>query len=228
MSALLEQIVPRLYEKRLRRTISGASNSGSRMVNHLILVLNESDLLQKNGIARLRLFADWCDETGVKILTVYISMIGVDNIDSHLASDIERRIHGIFSDADFELFIYSKHSDSRTVKSSNEGALKVNISIGFGGRDELTNAIKNIMKSVKSGESMPEDINAKLIESNLIFDAEPDLIIRSGGKSLTDFLIWQSVYSELYFTDVNWNDFRKIDLLRAIRDYQTRERRYGK
>jgi len=80
---------------------------------------------------------------------------------------------------------------------------------------------------VQDGEIEPEEINEKKIESELVFRLEPDLIIRSGGAKLTDFLIWQSVYSEFYFTDVNWRNFRKIDLLRAIRDFQKRERRFG-
>ena len=61
-----------------------------------------------------------------------------------------------------------------------------------------------------------------MIESHLLFKSEPDIVIRAGGKRLTDFLIWQSVYSELYFTDVNWLDFRKVDFLRVIRDFQKR------
>jgi len=74
----------------------------------------------------------------------------------------------------------------------------------------------------------PEEIDENVIESHLLFKLEPDLVIRAGGKRLTDFLIWQSVYSELYFTDVNWLDFRKVDFLRILRDFQKRQRRFGK
>ena len=84
------------------------------------------------------------------------------------------------------------------------------------------------MGDVSSGKIDENDINEKLVESHLIFKSEPDLFIRTGEARLSEFLIWQAVYSELYFTDVNWEDFRKIDLLRAIRDYQYRQRRFGK
>ena len=66
-----------------------------------------------------------------------------------------------------------------------------------------------------------------MIERHLTFRYEPDLVIKSGGNHLTDFLIWQSVYSELFFSDVNWKFFRKIDFLRALRDFQFRKRRFG-
>ncbi|MBA7526855.1 (2Z,6E)-farnesyl diphosphate synthase [subsurface metagenome] len=112
-------------------------------------------------------------------------------------------------------------------EDTNDNERKINVSIGLGGRSELTKAIKEIVKRVKTGEIEPEEIDEKLIESELIFKSEPDLVIRSGATRLTDFLIWQSVYSEFYFTDVNWTKFRKIDLLRAVRDFQWRERRFG-
>jgi len=73
----------------------------------------------------------------------------------------------------------------------------------------------------------PEHIDEKTIESHLRFSQKPDLVIRAGGKQLSDFMIWQAAYSELYFTDINWSAFRKIDFLRAIRDCQRRERRFG-
>ena len=105
---------------------------------------------------------------------------------------------------------------------------RISISIGLGGRSELTKAIKTIAKRVQIGDIEPEEIDEKVIESELIFKSEPDLVIRSGATRLTDFLLWQSVYSEFYFTDVNWAKFRKIDLLRAVRDFLWRERRFGR
>ena len=74
----------------------------------------------------------------------------------------------------------------------------------------------------------PGDVDEHLIESYLAFPYTPDLVIKTGGDYLTDFLIWQSVYSELFFSDVNWKLFRKVDFLRALRDYQSRIRRFGK
>ena len=68
----------------------------------------------------------------------------------------------------------------------------------------------------------------EIIEANLLYKVTPDFIIKTGGNHLTDFLIWQSVYSELFFCDVNWNRFRYVDFLRALRDFQSRQRRFGK
>ncbi len=100
--------------------------------------------------------------------------------------------------------------------------------MGFGGRDEITRAVLTILEEVKAGTIRPEEVDEKLLESHLLVKHEPDIMIRSGGQKLSDFLVWQSVYSELYFTDVNWKDVRRLDILRLIRDFQKRQRRYGK
>jgi undecaprenyl diphosphate synthase len=106
--------------------------------------------------------------------------------------------------------------------------MQINISLGYGGKKELTKAFREIMSEVRSGKLKPGDIDGSAIEQHLLIKCEPDLVIRSGGKRLADFLIWQSVYSEIYFTDVSWVNLRKLDFLRAIRDYQKRQRRFGK
>jgi undecaprenyl diphosphate synthase len=105
---------------------------------------------------------------------------------------------------------------------------QIYISIGFGGRKEVTNAVRDILQQVKEGKIKPSEISEKDIESRLVVKHEPDLFIRSGGKHLSDFLIWQSIYSEYYFTDVDWRSIRKLDIIRIIRDFQKRQRRFGK
>ena len=72
------------------------------------------------------------------------------------------------------------------------------------------------------------EVDEDVVESELVFPAEPDLVIKTGAERLSDFMIWQSVYSELYFTDVNWRNFRRRDYLRALRDFQRRQRRFGR
>ena len=109
----------------------------------------------------------------------------------------------------------------------------LNIAIAYGGQRELVDAIKKIAAMTKSGKLDIEDIDESIIESCLytshLPQPEPDLILRtSGEKRLSGFLIWQSAYSELVFMDVFWPEFRKIDLMRAIRTYQRRIRRFGK
>jgi undecaprenyl diphosphate synthase len=111
---------------------------------------------------------------------------------------------------------------------SREETTAMSISIGYGGKKELVDAIRSIAQKVRNNELSADEISEDTISSHLIFKEEPELVIRTGENRLTDFLIWQAVYSELYFTEVNWANFRRMDLLRAIRDYQKRQRRRGR
>jgi undecaprenyl diphosphate synthase len=102
--------------------------------------------------------------------------------------------------------------------------MDVVVAIGKSGREEITSCIRRMAQA----HIPPDDVDEKLLESYLTFKYTPDVVIKSGGDHLTDFLIWQSVYSELFFSDVNWKYFRKVDFLRILRDYQSRIRRFGK
>lgn len=109
----------------------------------------------------------------------------------------------------------------------------LNIALAYGGQDELVDAVKKIGSKIKAGSLNVEDINKKEIELNLytshLPQSSPDMVLRtSGEKRLSGFLMWQSAYSELIFMDIFWPEFRKIDLMRAIRTYQVRKRRLGK
>jgi len=108
---------------------------------------------------------------------------------------------------------------------------QLNIAVSYGGRAEIVDAVKKIGEKIRDGEVAPEDIDESMIESHLYTEGipDPDLIIRTSGEErLSGFLIWQSAYSELYFTEVYWPAFRMIDFWRAIRVYQQRERRFGR
>jgi undecaprenyl diphosphate synthase len=102
--------------------------------------------------------------------------------------------------------------------------MDVVVAIGKSGREEITSCIRKMAKD----HITPELVNEQLLDSYLTFQYIPDVVIKSGGDHLTDFLIWQSVYSELFFSDVNWKFFREVDFLRILRDYQSRMRRFGK
>jgi len=109
----------------------------------------------------------------------------------------------------------------------------LNIALAYGGQNELVDAVKKIVIKIKDGTLNVEDINKREIESNLytshLPQSSPDMVLRtSGEKRLSGFLMWQSAYSELIFMDIFWPEFRKIDLMRAIRTYQERKRRLGK
>lgn len=108
----------------------------------------------------------------------------------------------------------------------------LNIAFAYGGRAEIVDAAKMIAEKVMDGELKLDDVNESVFERHLytahLTKQEPDLIIRTSGEErLSGFLLWQSAYSELAFLDVYWPDFRLIDLLRAIRTFQNRKRRYG-
>ncbi len=111
------------------------------------------------------------------------------------------------------------------------GKLNLNVCIGYDGRQEMVDAIKKISRRVLNSEIKLENINEKLVAEHLYSKdlPDPDLIIRTSGEErLSGFLLWQSAYSELYFCDTYWPEYRKVDFLRAIRSYQTRERRFGR
>jgi undecaprenyl diphosphate synthase len=101
------------------------------------------------------------------------------------------------------------------------------VSIGLGGKHEFTAAVRSLAEEVESGAVDPDGVTEEAIEKRLVFQEEPDLVIKTGAERLSDFMIWQSVYSELYFTDVNWRNFRKRDYLRAVKEFQDRTRRFG-
>ena len=111
----------------------------------------------------------------------------------------------------------------------NSGFL-INVALNYGSRDEITRAVRGIAEDVRSGKISAADITEEFISSRLDTGGEPDpdLIIRPSGEfRLSNFLMWQGAYSELWFDKILWPDFKKEDLLRAIHDYQNRNRRFG-
>ena len=120
-----------------------------------------------------------------------------------------------------------KKIENRT--KDNKGLL-LNLALNYGGRPEITDAAKKIAEEVKAGKLSPEDISEEVFEKYLYTKdiPDPDLLIRTSGEMrLSNFLLWQLSYSEIYVTDTLWPDFRKKDLEKAIIEYQKRERRYG-
>lgn len=114
--------------------------------------------------------------------------------------------------------------------TENNDGIIMNIALNYGAREEIVNAVKNIYKDVENGEISINDVNSKTI-SDYLYTAnqpDPDLIIRTSGEErISNFLLWQLAYSELWFTDKLWPDFSVADLHQAIIDFQNRNRRYG-
>jgi undecaprenyl diphosphate synthase len=213
---LVKQVAYRIYERTLGRNVAGGP-----VPKCVALVISDGDLVDRASLLTLLSFVEWCAELGTRAVSIYVSVVKGGGTDTE---SLARCIQGIFNSAGFPGSVVTSRS---IVQLDGEKPCSVTISIGYGGKYELVNALKGIMEDVKEGRTAPAEIDEGTVEKHLIFKCEPDLFIRTGEARLTDFLIWQAVYSELYFTDINWEDFRKIDLLRAIRDYQYRQRRFG-
>ncbi|MDR0894342.1 MAG: isoprenyl transferase [Prevotellaceae bacterium] len=114
--------------------------------------------------------------------------------------------------------------------AANTGMCLV-LALSYSSRWEITEAVKQVTRLVQQGELAPDQITSEMIEAHLAtsFMPNPDLLIRTGGElRLSNYLLWQCAYSELYFCDTYWPDFREEELHKAIYDYQRRERRFGK
>lgn len=211
-------MISNLYERRLLDQIQ-------EVPRHVALVVAEKDLNNVEAYKKLGAFTTWCRDLGVSRVTIYINMLRLgEEVNQKLRSQIVQQISEHLQSSSVAASIYSQ--DAQDLVSSDQ-APTVNISIGYGGKNELVDAIRSIAKKVKDKELRADDISEATVSSHLIFKEEPELVIRTGENRLTDFLIWQAVYSELYFTEVNWANFRRMDLLRAIRDYQKRQQRHG-
>ncbi len=152
-------------------------------------------------------------------LSDYKNLIGDDNICIRIVGSKE----GLSQE------ILQKIKTVEEATAHNDG-LTLNIALNYGGREEITNAVKNIVEKINNHVICAEDIDEELIGKYLYtaHSPEPDLIIRpSGERRLSNFLLWQSAYSEFWFADINWPDFKTSDLNRAIIDFQQRNRRFG-
>lgn len=201
----------------------------SNIPRHVAIILKETDLFDPEGIERLTSTLNIFRKFRVQIVSVYVDILKTDPaLKTEVTSTLKARLEKNFSNlpAGTGYRIYGADGEVNSIAPGND--FLVYVSLGFGGRDEIMKAVLTILEEVKAGTVRPEEVDEKMLESHLLVNHEPDIMIRSGGQNLSDFLVWQSVYSELYFTDVNWKDVRKVDLLRAMRDYQKRKRRYGR
>ncbi|KYK27637.1 MAG: UDP diphosphate synthase [Candidatus Proteinoplasmatales archaeon SG8-5] len=204
----------------------------------------------KQGRNKLEELLNWGMEVGTRILTVYAFSTEnwqrnpeeVKEImrlfeDSFYRAGDDKRVHkhrinikvlGLVSSLPANVQKAIEYAEGKTKDYSE---YRLNLAIAYGGREEIIQAIKDIAGQVKRGEIDIEDIDDKLVSRSLYTAdlPDPDLILRTSGEvRVSNFLLYQLAYSELYFVDVYWPGFRKIDFLRAIRSYQQRARRFGK
>jgi tritrans,polycis-undecaprenyl-diphosphate synthase [geranylgeranyl-diphosphate specific] len=206
----------------------------------------------KKGAETVEQLLDWCDKLDVKFVTLYT--FSTENFlrspaeIAEIMEIAEEKFRKLLTDERIHRnqvhvkVIGRAHllpeGLQRLIADVEEATKKydsqfLNFAFAYGGRAEIVDAAKIIAEKVRNGELKLDDVNEKTFEKYLYTahmpNQEPDLIIRTSGEErLSGFLLWQSAYSELAFLDVYWPDFRLIDLLRAMRTFQTRKRRYGK
>mgnify|MGYP000519564869 CR=1 FL=1 len=201
----------------------------------------------KEGAENLKRIAKYANEIGIKYLTVYafstenwkrteeevgalmfllkwylddlLNSSDLDNVKINVLGDITRLDPGIQK-------LILKLED----KTKDYTGLKLNIAFNYGGRDEITRAVRKIAGKVSEGSLKPEDIDEDTISNNL--DTwelpDPDLLIRTSGEQrLSNYLCWQLAYTEFYFTDIYWPDFDREELIKAFEKYNKTERRFG-
>ncbi|MBX0323990.1 undecaprenyl diphosphate synthase family protein [Halomicroarcula sp. F13] len=188
--------------------------SDAALPETVALVITERDLLTDGAYTTLERFFDWAVQYEAATLVVYVSVL-----DEDVVPTIRRELADLRAPKPVAI----RGPDDETVADA-----PIQISIGLGGQSEFATAVQKLAEDVETGELAPEDIDEAAVEDHLVFPTDPDLVIKTGAERLSDFMIWQSVYSELYFTDVNWQNFRRRDYLRALRDYQERQRRFGR
>ncbi|MBE6037648.1 MAG: isoprenyl transferase [Anaerofustis stercorihominis] len=201
----------------------------------------------KEGAKAVRKAITHARETGIKVLTLYafstenwsrpaqeVNAI-MDMVGRYLSAETETMVkNGIKMKL---IGDKSRFSGSllRTINESEEKTkdckdMILNIALNYGGRHELIRAMQSIASLVKDGDILPGDINEELVEKHLdtYGSGDCDLIIRTGGeKRISNFLMWQGAYSELYFSDVLWPDFDNEEFDKAINFYSSRQRRFG-
>ncbi len=193
-------------------------------------------------------FLTWCHEVGVPMVTLY--MLSTENLKrkpeelgdlleviesliNKLAQAQVGRIHAVGQLKALPDSLRETIGQA-TIDTAGVNELQVNIAVGYGGRQEIVDAVREVLResatSGKSLEELADSLEAEDISRHLYTRGmpDPDLLIRTSGEQrLSGFLTWQSAYSEFYFCEALWPDFRRVDFLRALRDFANRQRRFG-
>ncbi len=201
----------------------------------------------RSGVESLRDIVKVCSSLGIRYLTVYAFStenwkrpteevnILMDLLVEYLKKELKElhqnnvRIRAIGRTDELPEKASKALVDAQNYTENNTG-LTLNLALNYGGRNEITDAVKLIGNDIAAGKLSPESINEELI-SGYLYTAgipDPDLLIRPSGElRISNFLLWQAAYSEFWYSPVLWPDFRRVHLLEAIIDYQSRQRRFG-
>ena len=260
----LKEPAYRLYEMRLRRELAQSRSELPRHIAVLCdgnrrwardAGFDDVSYGYRRGAAKIAEMLRWCQAAGIELTTVYL--LSTENLQRdpdelaaliEIITDIVEQIcapenrWSVRTVGDLELLGEEparrlREATERTVGSTGvagRGVLQVNVAVGYGGRQEIVDAVRGLLsKELANGataEQLIESVTVDAISENLYTSGQPDpdLVIRTSGEQrLSGFLLWQSAYSEMWFTEAHWPAFRRVDFLRALRDYTNRHRRHG-
>ena len=201
------------------------------------------------GADRMLDFLSWCDEAGVKVVTLYL--MSTDNVTNRQSTEIDDlaviiadlaadlaevpdwRVHHVGDLTKIPVVLAEALTSVSSETASRDG-LHINLAVGYGGRHEITEAVRDIIREHEANglgiDSLADDITLDNIANHLYTAGQPDLdlVIRTSGEQrMSDFMLWQSAHTELYFVEALGPDLREIDVLRALRDFTRRQRRFG-
>lgn len=251
---VLKSILYPLYERRLFNKLNLAESP-----KHVGVILDGNRRWAKNNLAssksghqagarKIVELLGWCEEVNVDVVTLWL--LSTENLSREknelnaLCEVIAETVEELSREGKWNLvlmgsldllpiWLTDRLKKSITVNSGKQ-KLMVNLAIGYGGRQEISDAVKSMLeKHLSSGDSLKDVVSNLNIEeiSKYLYTAgqpDPDLVIRTSGEQrLSGFLLWQSAHSEFYFCEAFWPDFRKLDFLRALRSYAARHRRFG-
>jgi short-chain Z-isoprenyl diphosphate synthase len=251
---IIKSILYPLYERRLLQKLNLSESP-----KHVGVILDGNRRWAKNNLASSRSgheagarkiveLLSWCEEVNVEVVTLW--MLSTENLNREknelnaLCEVIAETVEELSSQGKWNLVLmgsldllptwFADGLKKSIAKKHKNNKLTVNLAIGYGGRQEISDAVKSMLeKHLSSGESLEDVVSNLNIEeiSKYMYTAgqpDPDLVIRTSGEQrLSGFLLWQSAHSEFYFCEAFWPDFRKLDFLRALRSYAARHRRFG-
>jgi len=234
----------RIIKEKLPRHIAVIMDGNGRWAKKNML---KRGMGHEKGAESVRTTVQTCRELGIRYLTLYAFSVEnwqrpknevralISLLETYLKTELEEMKESgirLFTIGDTEKLPQTVRDPllgAMEETSENSGML-LTLALSYGGRDEVIRAVKEILRDAKSSD-IDEEAITKDFFSRYLYTADipdPDLLIRTSGEyRLSNFLLWQMAYTELYFTDVLWPDFSKDNLIEAIVDYQQRERRFG-
>ena len=200
------------------------------------------------GAENIAPFLGWCEEAGVEVVTLWL--LSTDNLNrppaelEPLLAIIEEVVADLAAAQHWRMHVVgaldllpdttAQRLQEAAASTAAVDGMVVNVAIGYGGRREIADAVRSLLRDAAakgaSLEDLAETVTVEDIAEHLYTKGQPDpdLVIRTSGEQrLGGFLLWQSAHSEFYFCEAYWPDFRKVDFLRALRSYAERERRFG-